>query len=153
MSAFMSLFRTHERVLESVRIVLKQHGLSITEHSALLHLAMTADRSSPLSRIAERLLISPARCNYVVNRLESEGWVERRPHPADGRSTLAVLTDAGSAKVDRSIAAVDAIDFGFPGAREQQLNALVDALAACDPARDGSTTLDSDPSPVPVAGD
>ncbi|MEU7817010.1 LLM class F420-dependent oxidoreductase [Pseudonocardia sp. NPDC049154] len=153
MSAFMSLFRTHERVLEVVRKALKQHGLSITEHSALLHLAMAPDHSSPLSRMAERLLISPARCNYVVNRLESEGWVERKPHPADGRSTLAVLTESGAAKVDRSIAAVDGIDFGFRGTREQELNDLVDALAACGRVEDEPAGDADRSAPVAVAGD
>jgi probable F420-dependent oxidoreductase len=152
MSAFMSLFRTHEQVLEIVRKALKQHGLSVTEYSALLHLAMAADHSSPLSRMAERLLISPARCNYVVNRLESEGWVERRPHPIDGRSTLAVLTGSGAAKANASIAAVDGIDFGFPGAREQQLNDLVDALAACGRIEETAAPAE-EPVPVPVAGE
>jgi DNA-binding MarR family transcriptional regulator len=135
-----------------VRKALKQHGLSVTEYSALLHLAMAADHSSPLSRMAERLLISPARCNYVVNRLESEGWVERRPHPIDGRSTLAVLTGSGAAKANASIAAVDGIDFGFPGAREQQLNDLVDALAACGRIEETAAPAE-EPVPVPVAGE
>ncbi|MQA16536.1 MAG: LLM class F420-dependent oxidoreductase [Pseudonocardiaceae bacterium] len=140
MSAFMSLFRTHERVREVVRKALKQHDLSITEYSALLHLAMAPDHSSPLSRMAERLLISPARCNYVVNRLEGESWVERKPHPVDGRSTLAALTENGAAKVDRAIAAVSLIDFGFTGANDEALNTLVDVLAALGQSTDGQPT-------------
>ncbi|MCW0211795.1 MAG: LLM class F420-dependent oxidoreductase [Pseudonocardia sp.] len=131
MSAFMSLFRTHERVSEVVRTALKQPGLSITEHSALLHLAMAPDHSSPLGKMAERLLISPARCNYVVNRLETENWVVRKPHPVDGRTTLAVLTDSGHAKVEEAIAAVAEIGFGFGDTRDRSLSGLVDALAAC----------------------
>lgn len=67
----------------------------------------------------------------MINRLEGEGWVERRPHPADGRTTLAVLTDSGAAKVEESIEAVARIDFGFSGAGDGTLDALVDALAAC----------------------
>jgi probable F420-dependent oxidoreductase len=131
MSAFMSLFRTHERVLETVRNALKQPGLSVTEHSALLHLAMAPDRRSPLGKMAERLMISPARCNYVVNRLEAEGWMERRPHPVDGRTTLAVLTDSGAAKVIEANDAVNSAGFGFGVTRDSSLSALVDALAAC----------------------
>ena len=35
----------------------------------------------------------------MVDRLDNRGWVCRRPDPSDGRSTLAVLTDAGWDKV------------------------------------------------------
>jgi DNA-binding MarR family transcriptional regulator len=34
-----------------------------------------------------------------VARLEERGWVRRAPDPADGRYTLATLTDQGLAKV------------------------------------------------------
>jgi DNA-binding MarR family transcriptional regulator len=42
---------------------------------------------------------SLTRLSRTVDRLESRGWVTRRPDPDDGRSTLAVLTDAGWDKV------------------------------------------------------
>jgi DNA-binding MarR family transcriptional regulator len=38
----------------------------------------------------------------VVSRLEKRGWVRRTPDPADGRYTLATLTDDGWAKVTAS---------------------------------------------------
>jgi DNA-binding MarR family transcriptional regulator len=37
--------------------------------------------------------------SHVVNRLEKRGWVRRTPDPADGRYTLATLTDDGWDKV------------------------------------------------------
>jgi DNA-binding MarR family transcriptional regulator len=39
------------------------------------------------------------RLSQVVGRLERRGWVRRTPDPTDGRSTLAILTDAGWDKV------------------------------------------------------
>jgi DNA-binding MarR family transcriptional regulator len=39
------------------------------------------------------------RLSQVVGRLEKHGWVDRTPDPADGRYTLATLTDDGWAKV------------------------------------------------------
>jgi DNA-binding MarR family transcriptional regulator len=39
------------------------------------------------------------RLSQVVARLEQRGWVRRTPDPADGRYTLAILTDEGQAKV------------------------------------------------------
>ena len=38
---------------------------------------------------------SMSRLSHVVSRLEDRGWVERRPHPRDGRLTEAHLTDEG----------------------------------------------------------
>lgn len=39
------------------------------------------------------------RLSQVVARLEGRGWVHREPDPADGRYTLATLTDEGWDKV------------------------------------------------------
>jgi DNA-binding MarR family transcriptional regulator len=39
------------------------------------------------------------RISQVVGRLEKRGWVRRTPDPADGRYTLAILTEDGWAKV------------------------------------------------------
>lgn len=37
----------------------------------------------------------------LVDALEAEGWVERRPHPTDRRATLVVLTDEGATEASR----------------------------------------------------
>jgi len=42
---------------------------------------------------------SLSRLSQVVAKLETLGWIERRPDPADGRYTLPTLTDSGSDKV------------------------------------------------------
>jgi len=39
------------------------------------------------------------RLSQVVARLEQRGWMRRTPDQADGRYTLAILTDQGRAKV------------------------------------------------------
>jgi DNA-binding MarR family transcriptional regulator len=48
-----------------------------------------------MSELAGTLRYSPSRLSHAVSRLESEGWVERVPHPTDRRTTLARLTDEG----------------------------------------------------------
>jgi DNA-binding MarR family transcriptional regulator len=53
-------------------------------------------RMSTLAMLAEGSL---PRLSQVVSRLERRGWVRRTPDPADGRYTLAILTDEGRAKV------------------------------------------------------
>ena len=51
---------------------------------------------SELATMAEGSL---PRLSQVAARLEQRGWVRRTPDPADGRYTLATLTDQGRAKV------------------------------------------------------
>src|SRR5262252_8169408 len=53
-------------------------------------------RISTLATLAEGSL---PRLSQVIARLEQRGWVRRTPDPADGRYTLAILTDEGQAKV------------------------------------------------------
>jgi DNA-binding MarR family transcriptional regulator len=52
-----------------------------------------------MSVLATRTEGSLPRLSQVVARLEQRGWVRRIPDPADGRYTLATLTDQGRAKV------------------------------------------------------
>ncbi len=54
-----------------------------------------------MSRLAALASGSLTRLSRVVDRLDKRGWVCRRPDPTDGRSTLAVLTDAGWEKLTR----------------------------------------------------
>src|SRR5690606_17378983 len=50
-------------------------------------------------RLAAMANMSVSRLSHLLDRLSDRGWVERRPDPTDGRSTMAVLTDAGWDKV------------------------------------------------------
>jgi DNA-binding MarR family transcriptional regulator len=56
---------------------------------------------TPPARTAGSLIAegSLPRLSQVVARMEQRGWVRRAPDPADGRYTLATLTDRGRAKV------------------------------------------------------
>ena len=55
-----------------------------------------------MSEVAALANGSLTRLSRTVDRLDKRGWVMRRPDPDDGRSTLAVLTDAGWDKVART---------------------------------------------------
>jgi DNA-binding MarR family transcriptional regulator len=52
-----------------------------------------------MSELATQAEGSLPRLSQVAARLEQRGWVRRTPDPADGRYTLATLTDLGQAKV------------------------------------------------------
>ena len=74
-------------------------GISNFEYGVLAALSERPDRCLRMRELARRGNSTLPRLSKVVDRFEAQGWVERRPDPDDGRSTLAVLTDAGLAKV------------------------------------------------------
>jgi DNA-binding MarR family transcriptional regulator len=69
-------------------------GLSLPKLAALNHLA-EAGEALPLGQLAERLACVKSNVTQLVDRLETDGLVERTPDPGDRRSCLAVITEAG----------------------------------------------------------
>src|SRR3954467_5992670 len=69
-------------------------GLSLPKLAALHQLSLAGD-SLPLGQLAERLACVKSNVTQLVDRLEADGVVERRPDPNDRRSRLAMLTDRG----------------------------------------------------------
>jgi DNA-binding MarR family transcriptional regulator len=74
-------------------------GISLFEHSVMTMLSMSPGHTMRMSEVAALANGALPRLSRTVDRLEKRGWVTRRPDPHDGRSTLAVLTDAGWDKV------------------------------------------------------
>lgn len=54
-----------------------------------------------LSAVADRILICNASVTYVVDKLEAQGLLERRPCPEDRRIKFAALTPKGEAVLAR----------------------------------------------------
>ena len=74
-------------------------GISHFEYQVMAMLSMAPQRTRRMKDVAALANGSLTRLSRTVDRLESRGWVTRRPDPDDGRSTLAVLTDAGWDKI------------------------------------------------------
>jgi len=74
-------------------------GISHFEYQVLALLSEAPGRTLRMSALATQAEGSLPRLSQVVARLEQRGWVRRTPDPADGRYTLATLTDQGQAKV------------------------------------------------------
>ena len=65
----------------------------------LLHaLECHQDRAMTMSELAKALDITQRRITALVDALEQDGLVERRPHPTDGRSTIVAITKKGLAE-------------------------------------------------------
>jgi len=77
----------------------KDAGISHFEYEVLAGLSDAPQRTLRMSELALITEGSLPRLSQVVTRLEKRGWVRRAPDPADGRYTLAILTDEGWAKL------------------------------------------------------
>src|SRR6267154_1411153 len=89
-----SLLGAASSIHDFVESRLSTVGLSIPRLAALQRL-VDAGGSLPLGQLAERLACVKSNVTQLVDRLEAEGLVNRLPDPADKRSRLAVITDAG----------------------------------------------------------
>jgi len=110
-------------------------GLSHFDYAVLSTLSDAPDRTLRMSELAFMAEGSLSRLSQVVSRLENNGWVHRSPDPADGRYTLATLTESGWAKVvaaaPRHVGEVRRLVFDpLTRAQVRQLAAIAARIAA-----------------------
>lgn len=75
----------------------RDSGMPHTYYLILAMLSEAPERTLTMGQLADLVRSSPSRLSHAVARLEKNGWVQRRKHPTDRRTTLAQLTDAGHA--------------------------------------------------------
>jgi len=79
--------------------------------------------------MGQRLMIHPASVTNIIDRLEAQGLVRRSPHPTDGRTTLAEITEAGRALALEATTAVNDVAFGLGGLGSPDLEDLQRIIA------------------------
>jgi DNA-binding MarR family transcriptional regulator len=90
--------------------LLRDAGISHFEYRTLSTLSEHPGWTMRISELAALTEGSLARVSQIAGRLEKRGWLRRQTDPTDGRYTLAILTDAGWAKVvDAAPGHVDAV--------------------------------------------
>jgi DNA-binding MarR family transcriptional regulator len=89
-----ALLHTAGNVQAHVESKLDAVGLSLAKLAALNALR-EAGESLPLSQLAGKLACVKSNVTQLVDRLEADGLVARKPDPTDRRSRLAVMTPAG----------------------------------------------------------
>ena len=84
--------RVSRRLDEELRA---EHDLSFAEYDALLTIAQAPARRIRMGLLAEEVLLSKSGVTRLIDRLVSDGLVERSACLADARGAEAVLTDRG----------------------------------------------------------
>ena len=102
-SVFSRLLRAHSSLSRelSARLV-TEHGLTINDYEALLHLSHAEEGSLRRVDLAERLMLTPSGVTRLLDGLEALGFVENATCARDARVTYAVLTDAGRRRLEEA---------------------------------------------------
>jgi DNA-binding MarR family transcriptional regulator len=128
MAAVTNVMRVQQILQASVDEALRPHGLTFARYEALVLLSFSRRGSLPMRLMGERLQLHPTSITNIVDRLEADGLVRRLPHPADRRTTLVELTDAGRDRLEASTTAVTTADFGLIGLDPDEVAVLSDLL-------------------------
>jgi DNA-binding MarR family transcriptional regulator len=94
------LLRGHASVTRAISAQLvAEHGLTINDYEALLHLARAEGGRMRRVDLAELLILTASGVTRLLDGLEAGGLVERASCASDRRVTYAVLTEKGRTKL------------------------------------------------------
>lgn len=91
--------------------------------------AVRRAEGAPQRRIAEMLEVGDVTAGRLIDRLSDEGWIERRPDPADRRAYRVYLTPEAAPVLERlSALGADEERRAFAGIDPEELDLLGDIL-------------------------
>lgn len=93
-----------------VNAALKGDAEGATAARGGLLMAMHPHDGAPMAELGRAVDLGASALSGLIDRMERDGLVIRRPHPADGRALLVAPTDAGRAARDEAIAAGRALN-------------------------------------------
>ena len=128
MAAVTSIMRVQQILLAELDAVLRPHELTFARYEALVLLTFSSRGTLPMRVIGERLMVHPTSATNIIDRLEGQRLVVRRPNPQDGRGKLAEITDRGREVVSRATADLMDAEFGLAGFDEAQRDRLFGLL-------------------------
>lgn len=100
MDAWVRLLRAHASATRAhSAALLNEHGLTINDLEALLHLSRAEDGRLRRVDLAEGLLLTASGVTRLLDGLEAAGLVKRAACRSDRRVVYAVITDEGRQKL------------------------------------------------------
>lgn len=105
MSAWRGFLEAHRRVTDVLEAELReQEDLPLAWYDVLVQLSESPTQSLRMQELADAVLLSKSGLTRLVDRMQDAGLVERAPCNDDGRGIMAVLTDAGHARLREAAA-------------------------------------------------
>lgn len=103
LDAFVRLLRAHAATTRALSAdLVAEHGLTINDYEALLHLSRADDQRMRRVDLAGLLILTASGVTRLLDGLERAGYVAKATCDSDNRVTYAVLTDAGRRKLERA---------------------------------------------------
>ena len=116
-------------------------GLTKAQYNALLILNDAPGLTS--AELARRCFVTPQAMNETVNRLDRDGYIERRRHPTHSHVVEVLLTDDGTESLRRADTEVNALETDIRQALTlDEQRTLQDLLARVE-QQATTTTLDN----------
>jgi DNA-binding MarR family transcriptional regulator len=101
LSAWIRFLRAHAAITRELSARLEaDHGLTLSDYDVLVQLYYAPERALRRVDLARTVLLTASGITRLLEGLEREGWVEKRPCASDARVTYAAITDAGLEKFE-----------------------------------------------------
>jgi DNA-binding MarR family transcriptional regulator len=90
------LMRAQQKALLKVERAFRKAGLpSYAWYDALWQLEQAGEQGLRPREIEQQVLIAQSNISRLIDRMESDGYVVRRPYEGDGRGQIVVITEKG----------------------------------------------------------
>jgi DNA-binding MarR family transcriptional regulator len=113
MTSVTSVMRVQQVLLARLNDALRPFDLTFPRYEALMLLLFTSEGGLPIGKIGERLQVHRTSVTNIIDKLERDELVRRRPHAEDGRTTIAEVTKEGRRVALAATEAMHAVDFGM----------------------------------------
>ncbi|MDE1549187.1 MarR family winged helix-turn-helix transcriptional regulator [Jeotgalibaca caeni] len=87
------LLRSSQHVQESIKRSISKFNLNASEFGVLELLYHKGEQ--PIQNIGKKILLASSSLTYVIDKLESKGYVHRKPCETDRRVIFTAITDEG----------------------------------------------------------
>lgn len=128
MASVAALGRVNQLIDKRADQILTPLDLSFARYEVLVVLYFNPEPVS-LSFVAGALQLHQATVTGLVDKLQKQGLLERRPHPDDRRSTLAAITRLGRSRTRTAIKRMNTGLFSELGLDAEQARTLMSLLA------------------------
>ncbi|SEC37674.1 DNA-binding transcriptional regulator, MarR family [Streptomyces sp. 3213] len=130
--AWTAFTNAHALLYRRLEQRLKQDfGMSGLQYEILARLSGAPDREMRMAELAGALVNSKSGLTYQIGQMEKSGLVRRRSCPSDERAVFAVLTEEGTAVLERAAPGhVEMVrELLFDALTHDQVQALADGLS------------------------
>ncbi len=128
---FAALTKCYHALSDSARKHIGTYGINATEFGVLQLLHLSGPL--PLGEVAAKQMLSTGSMTYVIDSLESHGYVQRVACPKDRRRLYAALTESGVELVERILpehaAEINRITAALTPDEQKVAEALLNKLA------------------------